>query len=257
MKRKIVLIMATIYITSVISVAFAGGGSSGGALESTQLANKAQLIDQVKNGIEQIGNQITQITNQITMIQDMIHNTMNFGNELFAPIAEIYSEIQDVMNQTMGIVYTMSNFDEELKNSFKSYSDLQNLFVQGGGQSFNEEFRNIQEKQRETVRTTIEALGVSGRQIETDADFLKELQQNASTAEGRNEILDVANQFAAFQADQIMKIRQAITNFTIMSATVTEAEMAKEDASTVRWQMANENHTDNQVIGWQVNEHGY
>ena len=257
MKRICVAVLMVIYVVGTIGFAFAGGGGmSGGALESTQQLNKAELIKQVEQAIKTVNNQITQITNQITMIQDMVHNTLSFPNQLFAPIANIYSQVQDVMNNSMGVVYTLQNFDQELKNTFKSYGDLQTHFQGRGARAFGAELNDITFSQRETIRSTIEALGLSGKEIETDADFLRQLQQAASSADGRNQILDVANQFAAFQADQAMKIRQALINFTVMVSTTMEAEQAQSDVEKVMEERMMQN-IDHGARNVPVNEFGW
>jgi P-type conjugative transfer protein TrbJ len=238
MKRAITMLLVFVYLITTSGILFAGGGGlTGGALEATQLLNKAELIKQVEQAVKTVNNQITQITNQITMIQDMIKNTMSLPSQLFSPVARIYSQIKDVMNRTRGIVFTMSNFDQEFKNTFKSYSDLQSVLTNSA--SFGTELQRVTDAQRETVRSTLEGMGVVGRAIEDDAEVLNQLQQKASTADGRNQILNAGNQLLAFQAQELVKLRQMIVMFEQMVGTTIEAERTKQDIAIERTRKIN------------------
>ena len=262
MKRVLIGVSVALLLSCTVHFALAGGGIGGGATEVTQLANNVQLgkqvqeaIKTVNNQVTQITHQITQITNQITMIQDMIHNTLNLPNQLFSPVADIYNKVKGVMNQTQGVVYTLQNYDQELKNRFKSYSNL-NTYLQGSG-SFSNELKEINYAQRETVRTVLEAIGVTGKEIENDADVLKKLQQHASSAEGRNQILNAANELMAFQAQELIRLRQMVVMFSQMVGTTMEAEKAQEDVSAIRWERAAKNVNDTSITGWTLNEFDY
>jgi P-type conjugative transfer protein TrbJ len=111
MRRKItkVFVLLTL-LCHIPSPAFASSGPAG-STEATQLANNAELIEQVAQLAEQI-------QNQITMIQDMIFNTLTLPDQLFRDIKGIvgvYSKVKGIIDRTKGIVYNLANMDEELK----------------------------------------------------------------------------------------------------------------------------------------------
>jgi P-type conjugative transfer protein TrbJ len=208
---------------SSISAAHAGGG--GRATESTQLANNAELAHQV-------GQLAEQIQNQIKMIQDMIYNTLTIPDQLFRDVRGVYSNVKKIIDRTQGIAYNLSNIDEELKRRFKSYSDLSGL---SRVSDFSSEYRGIVGTQMETVRSAMEAIGVSFEElVNDDASALKELQKKASSAKGRNELIQATNQLLGFLAEDAMKLRQLQMMQAQMAGTAYEAERARSDLSNRR-----------------------
>lgn len=208
------------------SCAFAGGGGlGGGALESTQMMNNAELATQV-------GQLAEQISNQIRMIEDLIYNTLTIPDQLFGDVRQIYSGVKNVLNNTKGIAYTLSNFDEELKRRWKSYSDMSDF---SEVKDFTEEYRNIVDSQMETVRTTLEAVNVSWEQMEQDdARALEEIQKKASTAKGRNELIQATNQLLGYMNEEALRLRQLQMLQAQQTGAAFEAERAREDLSKKR-----------------------
>jgi P-type conjugative transfer protein TrbJ len=205
--------------------AFAGGGMAGGATEWTQQLNNAELVKQVTQLAEQI-------QNQIKMINDLVYNTLTIPDQLFRDVKSIYSKVKGIIERTRGLAYNLSNLDEEMKRRFKSYSDLGSL---SRVQDFSSTYREIVGTQMETVRSTMEAIGVSFEElVNDDASALKELQQKASSAKGRNELIQATNQMLGFLAEDAMKLRQLQMMQAQMAGTAYEAERARSDLSNKR-----------------------
>jgi P-type conjugative transfer protein TrbJ len=212
----------------IANAALAGGGMTGGATEMTQIANNAELIEQVAQLAEQI-------QNQITMIRDMIYNTLTIPDQLFRNIKSIvgvYSKVKGIIDKTKGLAYSLANMDEELKRRFKSYSDLSNL---SRVEDFSTTYREIVDTRMETVRNTMEAIGVAFEELTNDdASALEEIQKKASTAKGRNELIQATNQILGFMAEDAMKLRQLQMMQAQMAGTAYEAERAQSDLSNKR-----------------------
>jgi P-type conjugative transfer protein TrbJ len=204
------------------------GGGVGRATEATQLANNAELAHQVAQLAEQI-------QNQIKMIQDMIYNTLTIPDQLFRNVKNIvgvYSKVKGIIDKTKGIAYNLANLDEELKRRFKSYSDLSKLSLIT---DLSSEYRNVVGAQMETVRSTMEAVGVAFEELTNDdASALEELQKKAGSAKGRNELIQATNQLLGFLAGDAMKLRQLQMMQAQMAGTAYEAERARSDLSNRR-----------------------
>jgi len=209
----------------MVNAVYAGGGITGGATEMTQMMNNAELIKQVSQLAEQI-------RNQITMIQDMIYNTLMIPDQLFRDVRGIYSRIKGIIDRTRGLAYNLANMDEELKRRFKSYSDMGSLSQIS---DFSSEYRSIMNTQMETVKSTMEAIGVSFEElVNDDASALAELQKKARSAKGRNELIQATNQLLGFLAEDAMKLRQLQMMQAQMAGTAYEAERARTDLSDKR-----------------------
>jgi P-type conjugative transfer protein TrbJ len=166
------------------------------------------------------------------MIQDMVYNTLTIPDQIFRNVKQIYAKINGVISKTKGIAYNLANMDEELKRRFKSYGDMSGF---SRVSDFSSEYRSIVNNQMETTRTTMEAIGVSMEELShDDASALEELQRKASTAKGRNELIQATNQLLGFMADDALKLRQLQMMQAQMAGVVLEAERTKEDLANKR-----------------------
>jgi P-type conjugative transfer protein TrbJ len=216
---------------AAVNVAQAGGGLGGGATEATQILNNDELVAQVAQLAEQIDLMVKQLN-------DMVANTLTIPDQLFrsvGDIAKIYKKVKGVIDKTQGLAYSLGNIDEELKQRFKSYADISKIKSDIG---FTSEYRKIAETQMETTRNTMEAIAVSMEELTTsDASALQEIQKKASTAKGRNELIQATNQLLAFMAEDAMKMRHV---FMMQSQAVNaayEAERTESDAIDAQHKM--------------------
>lgn len=225
MKKPGRIILLCLLSCFTVSNVYAGGGVTGGATEVTQLMNNAELVKEVSQLAEQI-------QNQITMLQDMSYNTVTIPDQLFRDVRFIYSGVKGVIDRTNGLAYNLANLDEELKRRFKSYGDMASLSRVA---DFSSEYRNIADSQMETVRNTMEAIGVSFEELSgNDAATLAALQNKAGSAKGRNELIQATNQLLAFMTDNTMKLRQTQMLQAQMAGTAYEAERAGGDLANRR-----------------------
>lgn len=225
MKRLKVTLATLILVCFCTNAAFGGGGLSGGATEITQLMNNSELITQVAQLAEQINN-------QVKMIQDMIYNTLTIPDQFFRDIKQIYGQVKGIIDKTKGLAYNLGNIHEELKQRFKSYTDISNI---SSISDLSKEYRNVVDSQMETVRSTMEAIGVSFEElVNDDASALKELQNKASSAQGRNELIQATNQLLMFLAEDATKLRQLQMMQAQMAGAAYEAERTRSDLSNRR-----------------------
>ncbi|MDR2175112.1 MAG: P-type conjugative transfer protein TrbJ [Synergistaceae bacterium] len=230
-KVKFAVLLASLLGTA--GIAGAGGGLSGGSTEVTQLANNAELVAVAQNGVQQVQNQIRQITheiemitNQVTMIQDMVRNTLSLPNQLFGDIMGSVDEVKNVLARTQGVAHSLGDIDGLFKSRFWTPAQMTGMKTTT---DFQKEYSTIQETQRETIRSSMNATGVIYDQYTSDADLLKQLQEKAGSAEGRNQLLQMELQLMAFSSRQLLRLQElSMMQMTNYGATL-EAERAKED----------------------------
>jgi len=211
-----------------------GGGITGNATEWTQLANNAELIvaarkatEGVEKQILQITNQAKQIAHQIEMIKDMAANTLSLPSQIYGDVMRIVNRVKGVYENTKGVIFSMRNINGAYRNSFRSYSELKTNVKTI--EDFDTEYVKISEAQQETITSVMEAIGIKYDQYTSDAELLSQLQRKAESAEGRNQILQAANQLNAFAAQQLLELREIIMLQTNAFSAAAEAERARSD----------------------------
>jgi P-type conjugative transfer protein TrbJ len=101
--------------------------------------------------------------------------------------------------------------------------------------SFSSTYREIVDARMDTVRNTMEAIGVTFDELTNDdASALEEIQKKASTAKGRNELILATKQILGFLAEDAMKLRQLQMMQAQMAGMAYEAERAQSDLSNKR-----------------------
>jgi P-type conjugative transfer protein TrbJ len=211
-----------------------GGGITGGAMEFTQVANNSELIlavkkatEQVHNQITQITNQITQITNQIKMVQDMVMNTLSLPSQIFGEVMGVVNRVKRVYEDTRGVIFSLGNIDGMFRKNFRSFEDMRKTIKTI--KDYDAEYAKISEARQETITTVMKAIGVKYDQYTSDAELLTQLQKKAESAEGRNQILQAANQLNSFTARQLMDLKELSMLQINAYSSVVEAERARDD----------------------------
>jgi P-type conjugative transfer protein TrbJ len=240
---KTIKLMVVVIICSRIAVycpnyAAAGGGVGGGATEVTQLANNVELATQVgqmsqslAHEIEQIVNQITQITNQITMITDMVHNTLSLPAKLIGSVTGAVGKIMGVYNKMHGLLANLSNLDDEFYNKFYSATQaLKHGMDYGWSTNFADEYYNLSVAMEEKAKQISESLGVTAEDINDSSKLLEKLSENASSAEGRNAILQAGNDLMGYMGGELTKIRALQAEQTKTYLTYAERQRTLEEA---------------------------
>jgi P-type conjugative transfer protein TrbJ len=207
----------------------AGGGMTGGATEFTQLANNAQLATQV-------GQLAQSLQHEIQMITDMIQNTLALPQRLSGQVTGAIQNVMNTYNRVQGILGRLSNLDEEFRGRF--YSAINS----GSGsaasmwvKNYASEYFRLSEALEEEAKQTLGSLKVSADDITDSSKILKDLSSNASSATGRNSILQAGNELLGFMGGELVKTRILLTEQTKTYLDYAERLRSKEDAAADVW----------------------
>ena len=229
MTRGILFVLAFSVITGLlVGGVIAGGGMSGGALESTQLMNHAELITQVSQLAEQINN-------QIQMIQDMITNTLTLPKRLIGSVMGTVNKVMGAYNQIQGVLGRLSNLDEEFYNLF--YSSLQEGLAGADSEwlkNYSEEYYELSKGMEKQAKKTLESLKISAEDINDSSKLLEDLANNASSASGRNAIMQASNELLGFMGGELIKVRTLLAEQTKTYLDYAERKRTIEDAAQER-----------------------
>ena len=228
--KHLKLFLAFCIITGlIVGGVNAGGGLSGGATEMTQIANNAELITQV-------GQLAESLQHEIQMIMDMIQNTLALPQKLIGQVTGAIKSVMNVYNKVQGILGKLSNIDEEFRNKF--FSAIKSGNVGGASawvKNYAKEYFTLAEGIEREAKQTLENLKVTADDITDSSKILEELASNASSATGRNSILQAGNELLSFVGGELVKTRTLLTEQTKTYLDYAERQRSIEDAAADVW----------------------
>lgn len=199
---------------SMAAPAYAGGGSlSGGALETTQLANNSELGAILGQEVEQISNQVKQITNQLNQYNEMLKQGLKLPTSFINDVSSQLQSLQTAVRQTVGLYQSYGRFADSLERMLDaplSGNALDNAITRS--RQATATLNAIANKIDETIR-----------QIERDNDVISQLHDRSANAVGMMQALQAGNEISVATAQEINKLRQDI-NFLQSQILAIEAE---------------------------------
>jgi len=186
------------------------------ATEITQLANKLQLLlSYIRQG--------EQLANELEMLQDMLKNSKVVPYEVFSPLMPDIARLNAIVQTGQALAYSMANLDGQFRTTFPGYATFMP----------NQWYRNYQtwsNRSLDTTLGTLRAAGLQASQMTNEGAVLDQLRVMAESSDGRLLALQVANQIAHEQVDQLMKLRQLMLA-DLQSKQAYQAMMIQQDAS--------------------------
>jgi P-type conjugative transfer protein TrbJ len=191
-RNKSAVALVAVMATAISPSAAFAGVPGLFATEYTQLLNYAELIGQLEK-------QVSMVENQLTQISDMTKHGLIISDQLFGTVGSDMANLRQIVNTGQALSYTMGNMDSAFKVRFPGYQSSTNY-----GQSY----QTWSQTSLDSTLGALKAAGLQNSQFDSDAALLKTLQQQSTSSVGRMQALEVGNQIAENQAEQLMKLRQ-------------------------------------------------
>jgi P-type conjugative transfer protein TrbJ len=192
------------------------GVLGGFATEWTQLANNLQLV----NSYIRLGDQLQQ---EIRMVLDMTKNSQVLPSQVFGPISTDIAQLASIVQGGRALAYSMANLDAEFRTRFRGWGY--------NSRTWYTDYRNWSQTSLDTTLGTLRAAGLQGQQLQSEQAVLDRLRIMAQSSDGRMQALQVANQIAEQQVQQIMKLRQLML-VDLQSKQAFQAAQMQKQAST-------------------------
>ena len=184
------------------------------ATEYTQLLNYAELVGQLEK-------QVMMVENQLTQIADMTKNGIPITDQVFGTVASDMANLRQIVNTGQALSYTMSNLDGAFRVRFPGYSSTTNY-----GQSYQQ----WSQTSLDSTLGALQAAGLQNSQFDSDFALLQTLQNQSTSSIGRMQALEVGNQIAENQSEQLMKLRQLMMA-DMQSKAAFQSEQVQVDAT--------------------------
>jgi P-type conjugative transfer protein TrbJ len=171
------------------------GVLAGIATEWTQVANNLQLVTSyIRQGEE--------LRQKILMVLDMAKNTAELPLQVFGPIMAEISSLAGIVQSGRSLAYSMANLDAEFRSRFRGWGY--------NARTWFSDYRDWSQTSLDTTLGTLRAAGLQSRQMQSEEAVLQQLRGMANSSDGRLKAVQVANQIAEQQVQQLMKLRQLI-----------------------------------------------
>ena len=162
------------------------------ATEFTQILNYVELAGQLEQ-------QVLMVENQLNQLLDMAKHGITITDQLFGTVASDITNLNKIVQTGQSLSYTMSNLDGTFRLRFPGYSSSTNY-----GQSY----QTWSQTSLDSTLGALNAAGLQNSQFNSDEALLQTLQGQSQSAVGRMQAIEVGNQIAENQAEQLMKLRQ-------------------------------------------------
>ena len=186
------------------------------ATEITQLANRLQLLlSYIRQG--------EQLAGELQMLEDMLKHSRVLPYQTFSGVMPAIAQLHSMVETGQALAYSMANIDGQFRSTFPGYASF----------SPNQWYRNYQtwsNRSLDTTLGTLKAAGLQASQMTSEGEVLGQLRVMAETADGRLLALQVSNQIAHEQVDQLMKLRQLMLA-DLQSKQAYQAMMIQQDAT--------------------------
>ena len=192
-KSATAIVLVALMATETVNPVPAYAGVPGiFATEYTQILNYVELAGQLEK-------QVLMVENQLNQLLDMAKHGITITDQLFGTVASDITSLRQIVNTGQSLSYTLSNMDGTFRLRFPGYSPSTNY-----GQSY----QTWSQTSLDSTLGALNAAGLQNSQFNSDEALLKTLQGQSQSAVGRMQAIEVGNQIAENQAEQLMKLRQ-------------------------------------------------
>ena len=203
------------------------GVIAGVATEWTQILNHVQLIQSyIRQGL--------QLENELKRYELALKESLVQPNQVFGTIEQDLGQLAQLVQGGRALAYSMANLDAQFRNTFTGYGSRT--------QGYFQDYQKWSQTSLDTTLNSLKAAGFHGQQLQTQQAILAALRAQSTGAGGEVQAIEVGNQIAEQQVEQLMALRQLML-VDLQSKQAYQAEqIQKEQAATA---------ADQQVFGKQ------
>jgi P-type conjugative transfer protein TrbJ len=187
-----------------------------GASEATQWLNHGELVNQYVRQGEQLAEALRQTA-------DLIKNSQLLPSQTFGPIMNDLNQLSQVVQGGRALAYSLANLDATYRERFRGYAY--------NAKAYYTDYRDWSQTSLDTTRSTMRAAGLQSEQLKNEQTVLAALRSMSLTADGRMQALQVANQIAEQQVEQLMKLR-ALMLVDLQSKAAFQGQQIQRDAAS-------------------------
>jgi P-type conjugative transfer protein TrbJ len=221
MKKAMVFVVAFSLLFVAAPTETDGGVVGGVATEWTQILNHVQLIQSyIRQGL--------QLENQLKRYELALKESQVQPNQVFGPIQQDLAQLSQLVQGGRALAYSMANLDAQFRNTFAGYG----FRTQGYYQSY----QKWSQTSLDTTLNSLKAAGLQGQQLQNQQTILSALRSQSTGAGGEVQAIEVGNQIAEQQVEQLMALRQLMLVDLESKQAYQAEQIQKEQAATAAGQ---------------------
>jgi P-type conjugative transfer protein TrbJ len=188
---------------------------AGVATEWTQILNHVQLIQSyIRQGL--------QLENELNHYQLALKQSLVQPNQVFGTIQQDLSQLAQLVQGGRALAYSMANLDAQFRQTFTGYG----FRTQG----YYQDYQKWSQTSLDTTLNSLRAAGFQGQQLQTQQAILAALRAQSTGAGGEVQAIEVGNQIAEQQVEQLMALRQLML-VDLQSKQAFQAEQIQKEQS--------------------------
>ena len=193
MKRVVVLVLAFSMLFVAVPTESDAGVIAGLATEWRQILNHVQLIQSyIRQGL--------QLANELKHYQLALKESLIQPNQVFGVIQQDLGQLAQLVQGGRALAYSMANLDAQFRNTFTGYG----FRTQG----YYQDYQKWSQTSLDTTLNSLKAAGFHGQQLQSQQGILAALRAQSTGAGGEVQAIEVGNQIAEQQVEQLMALRQ-------------------------------------------------
>ncbi len=191
--------------------------------EVTQLANYAQLIDQ--------------LAKQAALLNSASQNTTPLSAHVWSNGQSDITSVSALLARATSLSYTLANLDSAFSQKYTDY----NSYLSGAqgslnGQTMAGKYQQWSADTNSSVSTTLKAANLQSGQISgSEEQTLQSLQAQAQNVFGNLDAKQVGNEIAVEMVRQIQKLRQLILVDMQMKANFVQTQSDRDTSVQAAW----------------------
>jgi len=193
MKKVIVLVVTLSLLFVGVPAPTNAGVVAGVATEWTQIMNHVQLVmNYIRMGV--------QLQIQMQQLSEELRQGKGLPKQIFGSIQQDLGQLAQIVQGGQALAYSMGNLDAQFRNTFPGYSSRTSGY-------FND-YKKWSQTSLDTTLSTLRAAGLQGQQLNNAQTVLAKLRTMSMGAGGQMQAVQVGNQIAEQQVEQLMALRQ-------------------------------------------------
>src|SRR6266576_6916210 len=193
MKKVIVLVVTLSLLFVGVPAPTNAGVVAGVATEWTQILNHVQLVmNYIRMGV--------QLQIQMQQLSEQLKQGKGLPSQIFGSIQQDLGQLAQVVQGGQALAYSMGNLDAQFRNTFRGYSFR--------SQGYFNDYKKWSQTSLDTTMNSLRAAGLQGQQLNNAQAVLAQLRSMSTGAGGQMQAVEVGNQMAEQQVEQLMSLRQ-------------------------------------------------